>query len=64
MDRQDDNNANLSEEEQQQLKEMESAYEEMNATPISEAVHLDNQDKYNFPIGMDDSAELFPVDEK
>ncbi len=54
----------LTNEEQEILKRLRQDYEEDQKSNKGRESHISNPDKFNFPIGMDDEGNLFPVNEQ
>ncbi|MBP5977605.1 hypothetical protein HW132_34080 [Brasilonema sp. CT11] len=54
----------LTKEEEEIVEKHRKFNDRINSVPESERIPLSNPKKWNFPIGMDDNGELFPVHEK
>jgi hypothetical protein len=53
--------AELSDEDRQALKRMRRAVEERDAIPPEEMILVEDADRYQFPIGLDDEGNPFPT---
>ncbi|MDN3359706.1 hypothetical protein [Actinomadura sp. DC4] len=53
--------AELSDEDREALKRMRRAVEERDAIPPEEMVEVDDVERYQFPIGIDDEGNPFPT---